>query len=149
MADNKKKPAPKKPPKKENEGGSKLKSFSFIVIVVLLIAGTDLAASLASMQEASRLSPSNAVYRLALSELRGVRGDWPAAAAQARAAGELEPSSPQARLLLAEAFCRLGRAGEARAAQDEALRLAQGAPSPETAYDRFVLGARRVPGGCL
>ncbi|HAH08442.1 MAG TPA: hypothetical protein DCM05_18275 [Elusimicrobia bacterium] len=109
----------------------------------------DLAASLASMQEASRLSPSNAVYRLALSELHGVRGDWPAAAAQARAAGELEPSSPQARLLLAEAFCRLGRAGEARAAQDEALRLAQGAPSPETAYDRFVLGARRVPGGCL
>ncbi|MFH0921305.1 MAG: ATP-dependent zinc metalloprotease FtsH [Fibrobacterota bacterium] len=36
MADNKKKNAPKKTPKKENESNSRLKSLSFIVIVVLL-----------------------------------------------------------------------------------------------------------------
>jgi len=98
--------------------------------------------ALAALSEAARLSPKNALYRLIRGELLLGRGDPGGAAVEAASAAALEPASPQARLLLAQALYDMGRFREAHASLDEALRLREAAkrlPAGGT-YDKLVLG---------
>lgn len=95
-----------------------------------------------ALAEASRLSPTNALYRLIRADLLLERGDHEAASLEAAQAAALEPRSPQARLLLAKALFRLGRSDAARAALGEAGRLRGRVKglAMSGAYDALVLG---------
>ena len=81
--------------------------------------------ALFQLERAESLSPQNAILPVMRGEILRGQGAWPQVLKLSRRALALEPDFLQARLLQAEAFMRLGRGEEGRAALAQACRTHQ------------------------